>query len=279
MAAALLSVPPPRKGVINKSMPNHATEIRAASHPVTNKKILDLILREDISSKRVLDIGAGRGFMTGKLGEHLSEKGVVPSDVLVACDLFPEFFEYDGIECIKVNAVDRLPFDDNSFDIVYAIEVAEHLQNPYAFIGEIHRIVKPGGKILLSVPNILNISSRFSYFMHGFHDMFEPLSFKDEDAGRLCGHIMPLSYFYIEHGMRKSGFVNTAFFSDKLKKSNLAFYYMLSPLFKLAFKRFTRRIIKKNSYLFEINREPLAAINSKALLCSRSCIIVAEKSN
>ncbi|MDD5284862.1 MAG: class I SAM-dependent methyltransferase [Desulfuromonadaceae bacterium] len=254
-------------------MPNHPPAIRSASHPLTNQKIFDLILQEDIGSKRILDIGAGRGYMARKLGGYLAGKGLDPRDVLVACDLFPEFFEYEGVECIKVNAIDRLPFDNNSFDIVYAIEVVEHLQNPYAFIGEIFRIVKPGGSILLSMPNILNISSRISFFLNGFHVLFEPLSFKDEDAGRLCGHIMPLSYFYIEHGMRKSGFVRTDVFPDKFKKSNLALYYLCGIMFKAAFRRFVRQIIRKNPYLYEVNREALSQVNSKTLLCSRSCIM------
>ena len=254
-----------------------APVIRAASHPATNKTIFDLLIMEDIRSKRVLDIGAGRGYLSSRIGEYLVQHNLDPRDILTACDLFPQYFEYQGVTCQKVDAIDRLPFADNAFDIVYAVEVLEHLQNPYAFIDDVCRIVKPGGKILLSVPNILNLSSRISYFLHGFHELFEPLSFKDEDAGRLCGHIMPLNYFYIEHGLRNAGFSNTFIHSDKLKKSNIIIYYLFSWLFKATSGRFIRNITRKNPYLAEINRHSLAAMNSKTLLCSRSCIITATK--
>jgi SAM-dependent methyltransferase len=251
--------------------------IRTASHQATNSKIFNLLVQEDIRDKRQLDIGAGRGYLASRVGDYLEQHGRSPRSILTACDLFPEYFEYTEVDCIKVDAIDRLPFDTGTFDIVYAVEVLEHLQNPYAFISDVYRIVKPGGKILLSVPNTLNLSSRISYFLHGFHEMFEPLSFRDEDAGRLCGHIMPLNYFYIEHGLRRRGSTRTVLHADKLKKSNLALYYVLGGLLKAAAGKFARGVSRKNPYLVEINRHSLAMMNSRTLLCSRSCIIEATK--
>lgn len=251
--------------------------IRPASNSITNKIIFELLTKNGIADKKILDIGAGRGFMVQQLGEHVKQTGKNPAEIIHACDLFPEFFEYPDIECAKVDILDKLPYVENSFDIVYAIEVLEHLQNPYKFISELFRILKSGGTCVITVPNILNINSRLSYLAHGFHTLFEPLSFKKEDAGRLCGHIMPLNFFYIEHSMRREGFIKTALVADRLRKSSLWLYYMMYPFQRLASSRFKKNIIAKNSYLYDVNKATLEQMNSKVLLCSRSCIIIGMK--
>jgi SAM-dependent methyltransferase len=47
----------------------------------------------------------------------------------------------------------RLPFETDQFDIVVSIDVHEHLSDPNPFTGELSRVAKPGGKILVTVPN------------------------------------------------------------------------------------------------------------------------------
>ena len=253
------------------------TNIKPASHPATNQKIFELVTGERILDKKVLDVGAGRGYMSRMLGEYLKQNGRKPSEVITACDLFPEYFVYPDIVCEKLAFSDSLPFDDASFDVIYAIEVLEHLQNPYSFIRETFRVLKPGGKVIISVPNVLNLSSRLSYLCHGFFDMFEPLSFKPEDAGRLCGHIMPLNYFYIDHSMRREGFVETRVVSDRHKKSSELLYVGLYPFLKLALARYKKNIVKKNPYLYQANKKALDIMNGRTVLCSRSAVIIGQK--
>ena len=254
------------------------TTIKPASHPATNRKIFELVTAEGIFDKKVLDVGAGRGYMSQMLGDYLKQNGVVPSKVITACDLFPEYFVYPDISCEKLAFSDRLPFEDASFDVIYAIEVLEHLQNPYSLIRDAFRVLRPGGKLIISVPNILNLTSRIAYLSHGFFEMFEPLSFKPEDAGRLCGHIMPLNCFYIDHSMRREGFVQTRVVPDKFKKSAELLYAVFYPFFKLASSRHRRNIVKKSPYLWEVNKSALDLINSRTVLCSRSAIVIGQKS-
>jgi SAM-dependent methyltransferase len=52
-------------------------------------------------------------------------------------------FFYDGV---------RFPFQDASFDAVLCNQVLEHVFNPQEFLGEIRRVLKPGGRLLLTVP-------------------------------------------------------------------------------------------------------------------------------
>src|SRR3989338_1993147 len=48
---------------------------------------------------------------------------------------------------------EKLKFAENQFDVVVCLEVFEHLQNPYHALLEIQRVLKPGGKFIVSVPN------------------------------------------------------------------------------------------------------------------------------
>ena len=47
----------------------------------------------------------------------------------------------------------RLPFEDNTFDMVTSSEVIEHVPDPSAYLSEIHRVLKPGGVATVSTPN------------------------------------------------------------------------------------------------------------------------------
>jgi ubiquinone/menaquinone biosynthesis C-methylase UbiE len=47
-----------------------------------------------------------------------------------------------------------MPFSDNSYDLVFLIEVLEHVHNPQKALSEIYRVLKPGGTLIFSVPFI-----------------------------------------------------------------------------------------------------------------------------
>lgn len=48
---------------------------------------------------------------------------------------------------------DRLPFPDNSFDLVISVDVHEHLPDPHTFTKELHRVTRDDGQIIVTVPN------------------------------------------------------------------------------------------------------------------------------
>lgn len=58
-----------------------------------------------------------------------------------------------------------LPLDDNSFDLIIITEVLEHLLWPQALLAECRRLVKPGGRLLVSVPNIASLSYRLAWLL------------------------------------------------------------------------------------------------------------------
>ena len=252
-------------------------EIRSSSHRATNTRVFELITAQDIRSKRILDIGAGRGFMVQLLGNHVRSLGGVTSEVLSACDLYPEYFVYDEVVCEKMEFVHVLPFAGGSFDVVYAIEVIEHLRNPYDFISEMHRVAKPGGMAIVTTPNILNLSSRLSFLFTGFYEMFGPLSLDPLDARRQWGHIMPLSAYYLAHAMRIAGFTGIEFHADRLKRSALVLSLFLMPLMKLFSFLYGTRIRRKKPVVYHDNADLMKAMGSLKLCSSRSVVLSGRK--
>jgi len=252
-------------------------EIRSSSHRSTNAKVFDLITAQGVLGKRILDIGAGRGHLVQLLGSHVRSLGGVPSEILCACDLFPEYFLYDEIPCESMEFVQKLPFAGESFDMVYAVEVIEHLKNPYDFISEMYRVTRPGGTAIVTTPNILNLSSRVSYLLTGFFEMFGPLSLDPRDARRQWGHIMPLSVYYLAHAMRTSGFTSTEIHVDRLKRSALFLSLLLLPALRLSSHLYAARIRRKKPAVHGDNTGLLKAINSMKVYSSRSVILAGRK--
>ena len=61
-----------------------------------------------------------------------------------------DFFKSPEYKPNYVSSVYKLPFNTNTFDIVLSTQVLEHLEHPQQAIDEMYRVLKPGGKIILS---------------------------------------------------------------------------------------------------------------------------------
>jgi SAM-dependent methyltransferase len=57
----------------------------------------------------------------------------------------------------------NLPLPNSSIDCILCCDIAEHLFNPEELIKEVYRVLKPGGKIFISVPNLVSIGNRLSF--------------------------------------------------------------------------------------------------------------------
>lgn len=119
-----------------------------------------LIQSQDLpSGSRVLDVGCG----PGQLLLSLVKKGYDVWGVDIAQAMVDEAVElletngFPAAEQISVGDVEDLKFDDDFFDVVVASGVIEYQKSDDRSLSEMHRVVRPGGFI------VLNVSNRYSY--------------------------------------------------------------------------------------------------------------------
>lgn len=114
------------------------------------------------SGQRILDIGSG----PSELSRLLKKEG----NRIVGVDRsFAEEGD-SGLEQKIVRDLEKdfdLPFG-REFDIILFLDVLEHLTNPAALLGKARKYLKPGGKVIFSVPNVAHWSVRFSLLLGHF---------------------------------------------------------------------------------------------------------------
>lgn len=252
-------------------------KIPSYSHPITTDVILRLLEREDLSGKKVLDLGAGPGYLTWKLDEFLANRGLDGRDVITACDLFPEQFRYDRLTCVFGDFAEKLPFDDAAFDIVLCMEVIEHTPDQKHLMAEIARVLKPGGRAIVTTPNTLNINSRLKYLFSGTMPLFDIMPVNQANAVFTSGHINPISAYYLYYFARLAGLASVRFHTDRYKKSGMFWGALFWPFIKVAVGLSNLRKRARSPWWKE-NREAFGAVNSFQMLAGRTTILDARKS-
>ena len=108
-------------------------------------------IRKRYSDKLVLDIGFVGSYEEPYL--HFSVREINPPLRLVGLDIARKaVLKWHLADTIVADA-NALPFKDNIFDAVLLLEVLEHLLVPELVLNEIHRVLRPGGELLLTTPN------------------------------------------------------------------------------------------------------------------------------
>src|SRR5690606_13056890 len=106
-----------------------------------------------VGGLRVLDVGCGDGVFLDRLAQDLDRRDAAYVGVdysehqLAKAAALP----YDFHKCDLGSGI---PFPDATFDVVHAAEVIEHLLNPDLLVDEAARVLKPGGHVVITTPNL-----------------------------------------------------------------------------------------------------------------------------
>lgn len=111
----------------------------------------DFELLKSYGRGRVLDAGCGTGIHIGRLAALAEVEAAVGVD-LGKPGLIYGKANFPTVTFLQAS-LDRLPFEDNYFDLIYSLDVVEHLLEPSLAIKEFHRTCKPGGFVFLQTPN------------------------------------------------------------------------------------------------------------------------------
>lgn len=248
------------------------------SIPQTARRVFQELEELDWTRARIVDVGAGRGAFSKLVGEWLmNARSLEPKERLFACDLIPESFEYDGVACARTESDGRLPFPDEHFDATVSIEVVEHVEDQFAFLRELARVTKPGGKVIVTTPNVLNMSSRVRTLLTGFPALFDPLPLSTRDPRLLGGHIHPIAPYFLAYDALRAGLERPRLVHDRVKTSAATWTVLASPALLAARAWHHLRLARKRPQLLEENRELLRAQNGWSVLTGRTAVLVAHK--
>jgi len=108
--------------------------------------------------RRVLDLGCRSGAVT---------RAYAAGNEVTGVDVDRRALERAAaalsIETVWADVDESLPFENESFDVVVAAELLEHVRDPAALMGEIRRVLRPGGTFVGSVPNGYRLKSRLLF--------------------------------------------------------------------------------------------------------------------
>ncbi len=162
--------------------------------PGVHEKVLELL--GGMHDAKTLDAPSGRG----SLSLALKAKGL---DVW-ALDIAPPNLEGWGVHCQEADLNKALSFADAFFDAIVCVEGIEHIEDPHALVREFRRVLRPGGRLIVTTPNIQCLVSRLKFLFFG---SFRYFNAQIDIADRsLAGHIHPLTFTELEMILGRNGF-------------------------------------------------------------------------
>jgi len=176
---------------------------------------------------RVLDLGAG----SAKYKEMILQKAS----------------EYRSCDAVKNENIDdvcdvlNLKYPPESFDTVISTQVMEHVNNPYKMAAGIYKVLKPGGKVIVTAPFLIPMHSDpgdyFRFTAGGISEIFKQSGFSIIESGHYGGFFIVLSEM-----------IHFSWFNPYKHKSN-RLMTLIEKIAKFLDKIFAAKTIYANSFV------------------------------
>ena len=236
--------------------------------------------RRHIDKGCVLDVPAGKGENARAL--------VAGGFEVRAADLFPERLSGSGFPVDAVDLTQPLPYADERFDGVLFSEGIEHLDAQVAALGEMARVLKPGGVLIVTTPNVLHLEGRLGQLLtaHAYRNramVVETAAYWSGDpppgagtASTYFGHVFLIDAFQLRFYLTHVGLEVVEVDTTRYSWKSLLLAPFLYPLVWWATRALLAR--KRSRVPPELQLRLRREILSPAVLFGRKLIMVARKS-
>jgi SAM-dependent methyltransferase len=234
----------------------------------------------------VLDIPAG-GAVQSRALARLGYR-------VFSIDLFEPQNRVPDTSWICADANRALPFRDAAFDYVLSREGIEHLEDQMGFLRSCARVLRPGGTIVLTTPNMMHLAARASGFLTGQRNLrrglINEIQTPRSQLGQLGqnagpsyhGHVFMLDYYRARYMMRLAGFDRIRVYTDRWSPTSVAMapivpFLWLAMKFSVAASARNARRPGHRAPPKDVIGEIMRHVLSPALLFGKRMIIVAER--
>lgn len=141
----------------------------------------ELAFLDTLPGGRLLDVGCGLGALFSAVGDQWEMYGVERSAFCVdhIRERYPDVTVYN-------EDLSAIGFDDGFFDAIELSHVIEHVRDPIPLMRELHRILKPGGWLLIGTPNMAGfVARRFKENFRLLHDRSHVCMYSTDSLKRL----------------------------------------------------------------------------------------------
>ena len=151
-----------------------------------------------VPAGKLLEVAAGGGFLAAQLVERGFE--VVGSDLV-------NQWQFPAIPFVCVDLDSPLPFEDASFDAIVFTEGIGFVENINGVLREFHRVLKPGGIAVITMPNVFSIQSRIKFALNGTYRWFPHPPISEGNKAELFDiHRDPPRMTTLQFYLRRAGF-------------------------------------------------------------------------
>lgn len=204
---------------------------------------------DSLEGKVVVDIPAG----DGRASYMFNKKGAI----VKAFDMYPEFMEAKEIDASYADMTEPLPLESESVDFLICQEGIEHVPNHLSLLREFNRVLKKGGKLILTTPSMSHLRARLSHFLFesDFWRRMPPTEldniwFSEKHPEKIYfGHLFLLGVHHLETLTTLSGFKVSERLKTDIGNSSVLLGAIFYPILLISSLITYRLYRKKNDHI------------------------------